>query len=495
MHQNINGLFNKIDALQICLLLEDVDVLCLSEHHLRSLQCDMVLLENYTLESFFCRQTQRKGGVGIFVKAGVISMALNVIEFCIEGHCELAAVELKLLRKRMIVITVYRPPSGNINIFFTQMTELLEHIFDTNKFIMITGDFNIDCSEESSIDTKRLIYLMKSFNFYPSIFTYTREFKNSKSIIDNIFTNIPKGEIECFNLVTSLSDHYAQISILRSISPMPDVTKYLYSRSFLPCQVTNFKIALQQEPWSKLYFENYTNIDYLYGFFQSILEKHFLNSFPLKKRNICISKCPSHINISKQTMEIRKQLKHLYIQSKNLDSSHPLRIQYQITKKDFRKMIRIEKNNVFNQKVSNSKNISKTYWEIINSHRNNSKSSNFIDTLQDNNGGITNKPEEIATLFNDHFINITQDMSVSHKAYYSNKGISDSLFMSPTSEAEVIRIINSLKTSNTAGFDGTSTKLLKACSSEMSKPLTYLINKSISTGKFPKQLKKAIVKP
>jgi len=48
---------------------------------------------------------------------------------------------------------------------------------------------------------------------------------------------------------------------------------------------------------------------------------------------------------------------------------------------------------------------------------------------------------------------------------------------------------------NSFGYNGISTKLLKISVTYISSPLTFICNKSISTGTFPEQLKHSIIKP
>jgi hypothetical protein len=59
---------------------------------------------------------------------------------------------------------------------------------------------------------------------------------------------------------------------------------------------------------------------------------------------------------------------------------------------------------------------------------------------------------------------------------------------------EIISIIKSLKTKNSFGYDEINTKLLKVSASYICSPLTYIYNKSISTGILPERLKYSIIK-
>ena len=65
----------------------------------------------------------------------------------------------------------------------------------------------------------------------------------------------------------------------------------------------------------------------------------------------------------------------------------------------------------------------------------------------------------------------------------------------PITETEVISTVSSLKNKTSCGYDGLSNKILKPCGSQISKPLTYIDNKSLTAGICPNHLKYAIIKP
>jgi len=83
---------------------------------------------------------------------------------------------------------------------------------------------------------------------------------------------------------------------------------------------------------------------------------------------------------------------------------------------------------------------------------------------------------------------------------YSNfeqgKGTPDPpLVFKSFSTNEITRIIKSLKTKNSSGYDEINTKLLKISVNYICSPITHICNKSISTGIFPERLKFSIIKP
>ena len=108
----------------------------------------------------------------------------------------------------------------------------------------------------------------------------------------------------------------------------------------------------------------------------------------------------------------------------------------------------------------------------------------------------------IANTFNEYFTNIGPSLASSiittgldsHKHYLTNKTKNIFKFQN-ISEKEISETISSLKTKNSSGFDGISTKLLKVIKTEITKPLTCLINQCLKTGTFPDNLKLAKVIP
>ena len=64
-----------------------------------------------------------------------------------------------------------------------------------------------------------------------------------------------------------------------------------------------------------------------------------------------------------------------------------------------------------------------------------------------------------------------------------------------TTTGEIERIIKSLKTKNSYGYDEISTKILKISCPFISSPINYICNKMLFWGVFPERLKYTIIKP
>ena len=69
------------------------------------------------------------------------------------------------------------------------------------------------------------------------------------------------------------------------------------------------------------------------------------------------------------------------------------------------------------------------------------------------------------------------------------------LFMTPTSQHEILKIITTLKNKQSSGYDNLSNILLKQLCPEICAPLSIIFNKSLSEGIFPEKMKLAEVIP
>ena len=73
--------------------------------------------------------------------------------------------------------------------------------------------------------------------------------------------------------------------------------------------------------------------------------------------------------------------------------------------------------------------------------------------------------------------------------------VKDSMFLAGVVESEVISIVTNCKNKTSNDCFGIDMSTLKRILSSVSKPCTYICNKSFSEGTFPEQMKTAKVIP
>lgn len=112
-HLNLQrGLQQKLDKLQIDRQQLNPDILMLTEHGLSKGLIENTIIPHYKLQADFSHTDHRWGGAAIYTTNSV-QIDLNKIHT--EPYsCEIAAVDIKISRKTLTLICVYRPTSGKI---------------------------------------------------------------------------------------------------------------------------------------------------------------------------------------------------------------------------------------------------------------------------------------------------------------------------------------------------------------------------------------------
>jgi hypothetical protein len=113
-HQNICGLQFKSEELLVSLYPELI--LCITEHHLNTVQIQLVSLDEYNLGTEFCRQTYHKGDCMFILKRYSFSV-INIVKYCKDTELEVCALKLKFSIIKMCILTIYRSPRRNFRFF------------------------------------------------------------------------------------------------------------------------------------------------------------------------------------------------------------------------------------------------------------------------------------------------------------------------------------------------------------------------------------------
>ena len=88
------------------------------------------------------------------------------------------------------------------------------------------GDFNINLLAYDSCKYSAEFHdMLSSHSFQPLILQPTRVTSRSQTLIDNIFSNNTRYQSKSGNITTSISDHFAQFSVLENYN-----TKYKSSK-------------------------------------------------------------------------------------------------------------------------------------------------------------------------------------------------------------------------------------------------------------------------
>jgi hypothetical protein len=105
-HQNIRGLKGKTNELMLPLLTEASHLICLTEYHLKNYKIDATPISNYKLDVKYCGNKLKEGGVCINIQEALKFANINLQKHCNEQDIEIAALQLKLSKKNIIILCI-----------------------------------------------------------------------------------------------------------------------------------------------------------------------------------------------------------------------------------------------------------------------------------------------------------------------------------------------------------------------------------------------------
>jgi len=259
---------------------------------------------------------------------------------------------------------------------------------------------------------------------------------------------------------------------------------------------------LSYENWENVFLEENVNIIYnnfvnnylriLYASFPFVRLKNLQNSKPWLTKGIKIS-CLNK--------------RRLYLNYRNSNNSS-LKKHYKKYCRILTRVVTAAKRLHYSKLISQSDNKQKTTWNIINTLTNNKKTSNTTIPININGEPSTN-PISIANVFNTYFISVADNLLTKNfsETYTTNNDdpmtylrqnfqyCQSQIKLKNTTTYEINKIIHSLKNKTSHRYDEISDKILKASAPFILSPLTYIINKVLSSGIFPDRLKYSEVQP
>ena len=352
------------------------------------------------------------------------------------------------------------------------------------------GDININTLGKSKIANEYL-NLIRSEGFNPLIFEATRITEKTQSCIDHIHSNFA-STCTSGSIAIEIADHLPVFTILYDpdISPFPDSIEY---RDFTNFKSKSFKSDLRKEDWRTVL--NCTNInDCLSRFlhkFNKISNKHA----PIKVLKIKNKSCKPWITSGlKKSIKTRDNLYKKWLITRDISWHN----KYKYYRNKIASINRHYRYLFYNNVLSDSNN-TKKMWDNINFIINKKRPNSHIDKLKTNNKHY-NQPTSIANALNNYFCDIPSKLASalpksnhhfrSHLTHKNSK-----FYFSKISEVEVFLLLQNLDKKKSFGVDKIHPFLLSTAAIEIFKPLTYIINLSITQGVFPDSLKVAKIIP
>lgn len=448
--------------------------------------CTTLSLPGYN-NFFLNRPQQRGGGVAIYVKEG--PRYVLVPDFCkvTEDY------EILTLRENTKFITVvYRPPHGNTYNFFSFFENLLDYISVNNLHLVCGGDFNINILE-STREAADFQKILSSTGFTNLISTASRVTLNTASALDLIITNVENTVLHAGTLASGISDHCPVFAAFDCI-----VTDK--KRKFEPLVIQHLSQAALQSfghEISKCDWSHVTrtkDVNEAYCRFVETFLRIYVKHFPFKtcKQSKKIRKpwvTRAHLDMIKN----KNKLYHLFLRT---------RCPSQLTEfKSLRNKLNSElkraKITYYHSIFSDiSKKRPDAAWKVMNSVLGRDKKHVTPESILVDGQRVTGTV--LAEHFNAYFVNAAmpdykrKSGSMSHTQFLEYS-VSDSLFLTPTDEDEIVRMFMSLTNSRALDVNNMQIKPVKYVIACISSVLKHIFNLAMVTATFPEEMKKAKV--
>jgi hypothetical protein len=478
----------------------DYHVLTLTEHGCANDEIHVMNLKNYNLASSYCRNNYKSGGVSIFCRININYKKLTWIDrLSIELDFEVTGILLKLNRNnKIILITIYRSPSGNINKFLTSLDLLLEKVTKDFENIIITGDLNINwLSNDTSVLLLKDIFL--AYNLKNVVDRPTRVTGTSASQIDYIVTNIHSHLHTGAVVNNNVSDHLGQQIYISEFTCENINASFKNRRILSNNNLSKFCSMLESIEWDVVL--QGSHIDDKWSRFYETVLNIFNCTCPVNKIRIKID------NKIFKTNFTCKKLKHDMLEMFRIYKQTRMEIfktKYKNLKENYLAELKKCKADHLNDRLMNSTNIQKDIWSIANElthFKNKSVKSDNIELIHDKEE--IKDPNLICNIFNEHFLKSEEVVKTNCSDLVLDSGqqnlnkikITNIISFSPVTESEIESIICNLKAKKSSGWDELSMYIIKKCKNNFTSPLTKLINESFEAGIFPECLKLAIVRP
>lgn len=388
-HLNVNGLYDKLDSINVHVHTYDFDVLLLSETHLRFQQDYPNLnIPGYSFKRF--DRPRSWGGLGYLAKDQEHIQMRVLSSQITQNEIEMLCLSLKVKNIAPIMIScVYRNPGhslcsdslNNVYEFFNKMQIEFPH---REHYLM--GDLNVDLLKPSN-HSILITQLFSSLGLTQIIDKPTRSTTTTATLIDHIYVSTQDYCMQSGVLTSGISDHDLVFLVRKKKKAMSCHTQIAY-RNYKHFSADGFREDVQSFDWRGHIHDCSPNlsVERYESALENLIEKHA----PTVRRSIRVEHSPWIDNEATALMKTRDRARCIAKSTGNsvdINCFKRLRNACNIL---CRKKKRLYFKNLF-EKASDSQSYWKAYKKLIG---NNKKSCSIAELKVGDN--IVSSPSEIA---------------------------------------------------------------------------------------------------
>ena len=508
---NIDGNNSNFDNFVTELQLLDVkfSVIGLAETNTDASNKDVFQIDGYTSCYQNTFPNKKKGtGVALYIN--------NNFNFTIENEYSLCNKDIETLfikitncPKPITVGVIYRPPSGNLKAFNTELQKIISELPSENVYIM--GDYNINLHNLKNEIEREYEEMVISSGYVPIVSIATHEKPHCQpSCIDNILAN-KLDDIEITGTISSLISHHRPIFQFSKLNFGSSKTNseidfkiyYDYSRKNLE----NFGHLLAENLSTFNVQNELFRVDHEFSEFADIFQNSVdytckLDTPITSKRNRIHNPwiTPDLVNSINKKEKLYRAWKKS-VTSKNKSGNLQLYNEYKSHRKNLTKLIKHAKKTYYGNEFEKCTGNPKKTWSLINDLRGKSTGSLKPSFLINNERVVCRRI--IASKFNTYFASLATTMNAEAAQHYyfdeqnsfedyMSKSCESSFFLEDCDSTEIMEIIQELSADKASDIP---ILLIKSTSQIIAPYLSKLYNKSMETGEFPEIFKVGKITP
>ena len=315
-----------------------------------------------------------KGGALVYVRDSLTCNRRSDLEGIMYKSKLLESVFIEIEnvgKKNQIYGCIYRHPGMDVDTFNVYLNKLLGKLDSEKKVAYLMGDFNMDLLKTESDEKIGKYYdILSRYLFVPHITLPTRITSNSKTLIDNIFSNDLDFSIGVpGNFTFSISDHLPQFLLMPGgLGGLPKKHNiFRRKKNYSGVDIVADSLAID---WAAVLRPDGMDPNYSFNKFYEeivgILDRHA----PLKKVSKKDFKLESKPWITPgilNSIRRRDSLLRRFIKAPEGSGKDELHTQYRVLRNKIVALVRLSKNNHYRTYFTNNAEDIKKTWRGIKS--------------------------------------------------------------------------------------------------------------------------------
>ncbi len=510
---NARSLLPKIAELQMILNSSSTtpDIIAITETWLTPSIPDSALkLPDYTIFRRDRGDQRCGGGVAVYVRDTLRCKTRTDLQQWTEDLW-LELTEYSPKRRSLLFGCYYRPPSSDLSAFTVALETSLHDIDFNNHDVILAGDFNATSPTWSPTDSfnpagsiLEPVFLHLGLTQFVDQPTHVRPNAGNicGSTLDLILSSSPTlvSLVECLPPL-GRSDHCVlKASFNFQLSTPPRKIRLRRIWAYDKVDIGSLNNCLQTADWTSL--SSAPTIDSAWSAWKSVFWDLVHTHVPSKLLARPRAQAPWMTDVLRGLIKEKRtafrafkaspsaELRTRFCEIRNMVTSRLRKAERQYAQSLHRK-----------NKLCETPSSARQFWQFVNNHLGRTKSSVIPDLVQ------TTLPDraaqqrcvasdaEKAKLLNEFFVSQTILPDSTKLVPTISQQNSKSFSRLHTTPSDVYDILNTLKTTKSAGCDDIPPRLLRICAGGISSSLASLFNRSFSESKVPAEWKKARVVP